>query len=128
MANASGVGVGAYTARAFQIVEPAITEALEPDNGRKPLEPAFDKYTGTYSAQPWGGEIAVLHWKNGLAMLSLPSDDPVEGLEELRQTDGHRFRRVRDDGGLGEEVVFEMDASGAVTGFRRNSNVRPKIR
>ena len=127
MANASGVDVGQYTARAFQIVEPAITEALKPENGKKPLAPSLDKYTGTYSAQPWGGEIAVLHWKNSLAMLSLPSDDPVEGLLELRQTEAHRFHRVRDDGELGEEVVFEMDASGTVTGFRRNSNVRPKI-
>ena len=127
MANASGVDVGQYTARAFQIAEPAITEALKPDNRRKPLAPSLDKYTGTYSAQPWGGEIAVLHWKNSLAMLSLPTDDPVEGLQELRQTEAHQFHRVRDDGELGEEVVFEMDASGTVTGFRRNSNVRPKI-
>ena len=36
-------------------------------------------------------------------------------------------RRVRDDGELAEEVVFELDADGAVTGFRRNSNVRSKI-
>ncbi len=60
-------------------------------------------------------------------MLSLPSTDPLEALLELRHTAGHRFRRVRDDGELGEEVVFELDGSGAVTGFRRNSNVRPKI-
>ena len=65
-------------------------------------------------------------WKGGLAMLSLPSNDPLEALQELRQTEGHRFRRVRDDGELAEEVVF-LDADGAVTGFRRNSNVRSKI-
>ena len=127
MANASGVNVGRYTARAFEIVEPAITRALESDDGGKPLDPALDDYTGTYSAQPWGGEIAVLHWQGGLAMLSLPSNDPLEALQKLRQTEGHRFRRVRDDGELAEEVVFELDADGAVTGFRRNSNVRRKI-
>ncbi len=60
-------------------------------------------------------------------MLSLPSNDPLEALQKLRQTAGHRFRRVRDDGELAEEVVFELDADGAVTGFRRNSNVRSKI-
>ena len=100
-------------------MEPAITSALESEAGGKLLDSSLDKYVGTYSAQPWGGEIAVFHWKDELAMLSLPSNDPLEALQELRRTAGNVFRRVRDDGELGEEIEFELDERGMVTGLTR---------
>ena len=128
MANVSGFNVEQYTEQIFEIVEPAITRALKSNDGRSFLDPSLDVYTGTYSRVPsWGLETAILHWNGGLAMLSLPSNDPLEVLEELHRTDKHRFRRVREDGQLGEEILFELDTDGSVTAFRRHSNVSFKL-
>ena len=127
MANASGVNVDEYTARVFEIIQPAIARAVESNGDRESLDLSLDAYTGTYSGQPWGGETAVLHWNGSLAMLSLPSNNPLEALQELRQTDGPLFRRVRKDGELGEEIEFEVGTDGEVTAFRRTSNVHSKI-
>ena len=128
MANASGAPVGLYTRRAFEIVGPAIEAAIESPGGGEKIDPALLKYTGTYSAQPWGGgETVVLPWKKGLAMIALPTDDPVEAVIELEHIEENVFRRIRDDGELAEEIVFEMDENGEVTDLKRRSNFRPKV-
>ncbi|HSM61383.1 MAG TPA: serine hydrolase, partial [Longimicrobiales bacterium] len=90
--------------------------------------PDLTPYLGTYSAQPWGGESAVVRWKGGLALLGLPTDNPVRALTKLKHEEGDVFRRVRPDGEPGEEVVFERDASGRVTGYRVHGNLSPRVR
>ena len=35
---------------------------------------------------------------------------------------GHVFRRVRDDGELGEEIVFDVGPDGRATRFSQHSN------
>jgi hypothetical protein len=82
---------------------------------------------GTYR-NGWGGEIAVLPWKDGLAMISLPTDNPMDSLEPLKLTGENRFRRVRkDDGELAEEVFFAVE-NGEVTRFTRHNNYFPRVR
>lgn len=127
MANASGVNVGLYTQRAFEIVASAIKEALESPDDAKQIEPSLLKYTGTYSSEPWGGEVAVLVWKDGLAAVGFPTNDSLENLVKLRHIEENRFRRIRDDEELGEEIVFEVDENGAVTRMRRHSNYSRKV-
>ena len=127
MANASSVNVGLYTQRAFEIVAPAISEALESPDEPKAIDSALRMYTGTYSREPWGGEIAVVAWKGGLAMVSFPTDDPLEALQELKHIEGNRFRRIRNDKQLGEEIVFQLDETDTVTVLRRHSNRYPKV-
>ena len=85
-------------------------------------------YVGTYSAQPWGGEEAVVVWKRGLAVMGLPTDNPLRSLTRLRHEEGHVFRRVRRDGELGEAFVFETDSAGRISGFRQHGNLSPRIR
>jgi CubicO group peptidase (beta-lactamase class C family) len=135
MANASGVAPEAWAGRTFQIVAPAIAKALKSEDDEEPetesddTEPVvdFEKYVGNYDIAPWGGETAVLPWKEGLAMLFLPTDDPLEALSELRHIEDHVFRRVRDDEELGEEIVFEIDAEGRSVALRRHSLSWPRI-
>jgi len=129
MANANGVDVGAVAAQAFTILGPALEKAQANTAPTAPTESSVDLelYTGTYDLSPWGGEIEVLTWEGGLAMISFPSDAPLEELETLRHVDGHTFRRVRDNDELGEEVIFEVDGNGNVTGFRRHSNVYERL-
>ena len=57
---------------------------------------------------PWG-EIAVVILGNQLAHFYMPTSDPLAGLARFKKTGEHRFRRVRDDGKLREELVFEFE-------------------
>jgi CubicO group peptidase (beta-lactamase class C family) len=127
MANASDADASKFTRNAYRIVAPAIAESAASARTAQPPDPALQRYVGTY-ASGWGGEIAVVPWKDGLGMLFLPTDNPMEELEQLKPTGENRFRRVRrDDGELAEEVVFEVE-NGKVTRFTRHNNHSPKIR
>jgi CubicO group peptidase (beta-lactamase class C family) len=127
MANASDAAAAKFTRNAFRIVAPAIAESKAASQKASPPDPALERYVGTY-ASGWGGEIAVVPWKDGLGMLFLPTDNPMEALEVLKPSGENRFRRVRrDDGELAEEVVFTVE-NGKVTRFTRHNNHSPKIR
>ena len=51
-------------------------------------------FSSSYDAQPWAGEVLILPWEDGLAMLELPTMSPMKDLEKLRKTGEHRFRRT----------------------------------
>ncbi|HYK42824.1 MAG TPA: serine hydrolase, partial [Thermoanaerobaculia bacterium] len=128
MTNAQGVPASRWTKKILDIVTPALSEARKnPGKGKSP-DPSLRRYTGTYDSQPWDGETAIVPWEEGLAMLSLPTSDPMEDLEKLKPAGEHRFRVVHKDDSLGEEVVFEMGADGRATSFTRHSNISPRIR
>ena len=93
----------------------------------KASDPAMRRYAGTYSAQPWAGEIAVLPWEQGLAMLELPTMDPVKDLEKFKKVGENTFRLIRKDETLGEEVVFELGPDGKAARFTRHSNFSVRI-
>ncbi|MDH4132666.1 MAG: serine hydrolase [Gemmatimonadota bacterium] len=122
-ANAEG-----FTRRAYEIMEPALTVAQDTTQRAAALAPDFAKYLGGYSEQPWSGEVAVVGWKGSLAMVYLPTDDPLEAMIELRHVAGDTFRRVRKDKSLGEEIRFELGADGRATRVWRHSNFSPRIR
>jgi CubicO group peptidase (beta-lactamase class C family) len=128
MTNAQGVPASKWTKNILEIVTPALSEARKNPGTAKSPDPALRRYTGTYDSQPWDGETAVVVWEDGLAMLSLPTSEPMEDLEKLKPAGEHRFRVVHKDDTLGEEVVFEMGPDGRATRFTRHSNVSPRIR
>jgi len=127
MANASGVDAGMFTRVAHQIVAPAIA-AADTTTQEEPTDPSLAMYTGTYDLSPWWGESEVILWKGKLAVVSLPTEDPLDNLMELERTGEHTFRRVRDDESLGEEIRFDVGADGTVLRMWQHSNFRPKIR
>ncbi len=128
MANASGVNSGLFTSRALEILGPAIAAAVDTTTEEDPTDPVLDMYTGTYDASPWWGESEVMLWKGKLAIVSFPTEDPLESLFELEQVGEHAFRRTRDDESLGEEIRFDVGSDGSVLRMWRHSNFQPKIR
>lgn len=126
-ANANGVDTRKFVVTAIQILTPAVSAATDTTGEPKTSPKRFEKYTGRYSNQPWGGEIAVIRWKNGLAMLDLPTDDPLDSLEELKHIEEATFRRVRENGDLAEPIRFRTDEAGEVEALVQYSNPRPKI-
>jgi hypothetical protein len=59
--------------------------------------------------------------------MSLPTQDPAEEIVFLKPKGGDLFRRVRDDGSEAEEIKFQRDATGKVTGFMHFSNPTLKM-
>lgn len=127
MANAM-VNANMFTRRAYEIVAPAIKAAKDATEEAKTVPAAFDIYVGAYDSYPWAGESHVIPWKGSLAVVSFPTDDPLESLVRLKHIEGHTFRRVRDDESLAEEHRFEVDADGNVVRMWVHGNASPRIR
>lgn len=136
MANAM-VNANAFTSGMYDLVREAITDAakrnaesaatdgdVEPEAQQIDLSP----YLGLYNEHPWGGETAAIRWKGGLALLSLPTENPLRAITRLRHEGGDTFRVIRPDDEPGEAIVFERDASGQVTGIRRFAQFSARLR
>jgi CubicO group peptidase (beta-lactamase class C family) len=126
MANALGVNSGQWAQKMYDIVAPAIRAAVKGDEKPKTGDADLTRYVGTY-ASSFGGEYAVVKWEDGLALLALPTMEPVKNLVKLKKSGEHRFRRVRKDENLGDEIVFEMGADGKPSRFRMHSNYYPRV-
>ena len=88
----------------------------------------LDRYVGRYVRGLGASETAVVRWKTGIAMLSLPTDTPRRALTELRRVEGNTFRQVRRDGELGGEVIFDTDDQGRVVRIRNPINYATRVR
>jgi len=127
LTNSIGSEVGLYAAEGFDLVAPAISQALDDPDGAPERDPGLDRYTGVYDSI-WG-QWAVVRWEEGLAALWLKNRDIKDAFIQLRRTGEHTFRTVRkDDESPGEAFVFEVAEDGTVLRFRRHSNVYPKVR
>ena len=138
MMNAIALSPAALSQEAIQIIGPAVQEAVEDGRaareGTAPsdyqpaiLPPEFRRFIGSYDENPWGGEAAVVSWEAGLAILWLPTMSPADGLTALKHVDGNTFRRIRDDGELGETYEFVEDDDRQVIGMRYHSNTYPRL-
>jgi len=121
MINAEGARAspGHITRVAHKIVGNAIAEAVESPDEASATDPDLHQYTGLYSTVAWG-EVAVVISDNQLAQFYVPTSDPLTGLTRFEKTGEHRFRRVRDDGELGEELVFELEYDSVIRMWSNN--------
>jgi CubicO group peptidase (beta-lactamase class C family) len=127
LTNAIGAEVDLYVGRAFELIGRAIADVKADPEGAPEREPALNRYVGIYESI-WG-HAAVVRWGDGLATVGLGSRDPKQSMETLVRDGDHVFRRVRkDDGTLGERVVFDVADDGVVTRIGRDSNWMVKVR
>ncbi|QOC22637.1 serine hydrolase [Wenzhouxiangella sp. AB-CW3] len=125
LANASGVDTELWVRRALEAVSTAVNQARNGQAVALPTE--FSDYLGSYSLAPWGGEVAVVGWRGNLAMLELPTSDPVGSLVMLEHVEDDRFRWQRRDDLPGDLIEFERDEQGRVVAYHRHSNRWPRI-
>ncbi len=126
MVNAQGTSPDQVWARMAGIFGPAL-EAIREDPGGAMARPAsLAEYEGLYESD-WG-ETVVLRWDGSLAAVGVPTGDPLEALRTLRREDGDMFRRLRDDGDLGEAYVFHRDADGTIDRMSVHGNYSRKAR
>ena len=124
MINAQGTNPDKYVGVIFKILN-NVSEAT--DTSAKKID--LNEYAGNYDYYAWRGEHLIVPWKGNLAMFTLPSDDPVNDMQQYKYVSKDTFRRVRkDDGSLGEELRFERDASGKVVRLITNSNFENKLK
>jgi len=116
-----------YTAKAFDLIGPAIEKALEDPDGAPERDRNLDLYVGIYDSI-WG-QNAIIRWEDGLAELLLWSRDPKGALTRLKRTGDHTFRRIReDDGELGETFTFDVSDDGTVSRYKQHSSWYVKVR
>ncbi len=125
MANAQDVDSEMYAKGLYDIVGPVAAAAAKEKSGGKAPDAgdgSLDAYTGSYADTFSNTETAIVRWEDGLAMLSLPTEEPMKALRKLRRVGEHTFRRVRKDETLGETVVFEIGPDGRAVRFVHHSN------
>jgi CubicO group peptidase (beta-lactamase class C family) len=125
MSNANGVNAQAYAQRMFDIMAPALRTAQRDTLRLAKVDPSLDTYLGNYLSS-FGGESAVIRWEGELALLRLPSTDPMNAITRLRKTGPHTFRRVRRDEALGEEYTFVLGPDGRPTHYVVHNNRYPR--
>jgi CubicO group peptidase (beta-lactamase class C family) len=123
MVNASGVNTGKY----LYGMSDVIGKALDAEMAEIPEGLNLEDYAGTYNAQPWGSETVILPWYGDLAVMGLPSNNP-SSFGILKHVEEDTFRRKRDDGELGETVVFERDDDGKVIKMWQHQNYSLKMK
>lgn len=124
MINASGTNPGKYVNGIN-----AIMSKVKPSKKEKSTEKQVDlnDFVGYYSPMPWWSEEYISTWDGKLVSLNLPSDKPGNSMTFYKHVEGDVFRRVRDDGDLGETIVFERDENGKITRYQQHGNYSSKI-
>jgi CubicO group peptidase (beta-lactamase class C family) len=128
LANAQSVDVDGFAQRVYDLVAPALRAAAKDPGKAKAADASLQKYAGAYEEFPWGGETLVRPWEDGLAFLSVPTDQPKKELVRFKKSGENRFRRVRKDDSLAEEIVFEIGPDGRATSYVRHSNPSKRVR
>lgn len=138
MLNAIGLSPSALAMEMLRLIKPAVLQAIkepgavagsymEGQTRADEFPPDFRRFVGSYDEDPWGGESAVVPWKGGLAILWLPTMNPLDNLTRLEHVDGNTFRRIRDDGEPGETYIFVEDGNGSIAGLRYHNNTYPRM-
>jgi CubicO group peptidase (beta-lactamase class C family) len=121
MINATDAPQFTLVFRAYEIMAPALRSRTGDDQPRR-----WSKYTGYYTADESWSEAEVVEWEGSLAVMWVPTPDPVGSLIRLRRIEGEVFREVRGDGTLGKHFVFGSDAEGNIVAMRFNNNILRK--
>lgn len=123
MINANGVSPYHYAHAMNDIILQASSSASTTAD-----EPDLSDYIGNYSEQPWYAETYMGSWYGKLVCLDLPAEDPVDNMTFLEYIDKDTFRRIRDNGELGEVITFQRDEKGKVVSYKWFENYSKKIK
>jgi len=127
MSNGHDVNPSIYTQRIYEIIEPALSKAKKiPLYGKDP-DTNLEKFTGRYIRSVGRESCVLMWWESDLAVISLPIDNPVRSLTKLKHIEGNIFQRIRDDGNLGEQIVFEPGIDGRIIRMIWNSQISKRV-
>jgi CubicO group peptidase (beta-lactamase class C family) len=127
MINANGTSPENYATGIMEILNKAEADKKKRVSESKEPEKDLKEYSGFYSNIPWGSETYISSWNDNLVSLTLPAESPVKSLSFFKYIDGDTFRRIRDDGELGETLVFDRNEKGEITQVMQHGNYSKKI-
>jgi len=107
---------------AYRIMAPA---SLNP-GGSNEISSEWAKYIGYYTADDVWSDAEVLQWNDSLAMMWVPTEDPLNSITMLTRIEGNIFRQVRYDGRLGKHYIFGTDSGGNIVSMKFNNNILRK--
>lgn len=114
MINAQGVSPNRYTQRAYDIMAPALRAARAPGTAAPEdatSAAALERLAGLYQ-RPLGSEVLVLPWQGRLALVGLPTANPMSSMETFDPIGNDRFRRSGVRAEVAEVVEFKPGAGG----------------
>ena len=121
MVNANDISPAMLSEGVYAITKAALT-AEDP-----PAELAFAEYEGVFGRARTDRHVYALPTADSLMLVSLFSDDPMQGATRLEHVEGDVFRRKREEGGLGETIRFERDSEGRITRMWRHGNYMERL-
>jgi CubicO group peptidase (beta-lactamase class C family) len=117
---------GADIVRAAAALRPPAGPAPRPQQPPEAAGPApgvdLAHYEGTYRRDNVASDIYVAPYGNELMVIDLFTDTPAGDITRLRHVEGSRFRVVRANDTLAEEVRFDVDRAGRATRVWWHSN------
>ena len=127
MINANGTSPEKYAAGIMEILNRSEADKKKQSSESKGNKKDLKEYSGYYSNLPWGSETYLSSWVGNLVGFTLPSETPVKSMSFFRYIEGDTFRRIRDDGELGETLIFGRNSKGDVINFIQHNNYSLKI-
>jgi CubicO group peptidase (beta-lactamase class C family) len=96
----------------------------QPPAAAAPPVPAVDlaRFEGAYGRPQSANDVYVAPYGNELMVIDLFVDAPAGDITRLRHVEGNRFRVVRKDDSLAEEVRFDIAKDGRATRIWWHSN------
>lgn len=109
MVNANGINIEKYVNGMHAL----LTKSKSKEDQEKTDRVNLEQYTGYFE---WDilTELYISTWDGKLAMLNIPTDSPAEALTLFKNIEGDTFRRIREDGELGETLKFERNEDGNI--------------
>ena len=126
MINAGGTSPLSYV-RGIHAILAKVKPATDKKEDEANRSIALTDYVGNYSVQPWWSEGYIGVWGEHLVYLSLPSRSPGADMTMYKHIEGDTFRRIRDDGELGETLLFIRNDQGKVVSYKSHTNIYNKI-
>jgi len=127
MSNAHDVNPSIFTQRIYEIIEPALSKAKQsPIYGKDP-DSNLKKFEGHYIRSVGRESYVLMWWESDLAIITLPNDNPIRSLTKLKYIEGNTFQRIRDDGNLGEPIIFEPGTDGKIIRMIWNSQIHDRV-
>lgn len=123
MINAGGTNPGKYVTAIHNVLMK--TETID---SSKQNDVDLKDYVGFYDSQPWGSESYCGIWNGKLVSISLPTNDPAQSMTMFKHIEGDTFRRIKSDGELAEERIFERDNNGKVYRVKSHQNYSMKLK
>ena len=110
MINANGVSPNRYVYGIHDLLKKA--KGIKKDNSDQDKN-NLAEYVGYYN---WdiAEEVYIASWDGKLAMLNLPTNSPANSMVLYKHIEKDVFKKIRSDGALGEKLLFERDANGAI--------------